>query len=398
MDRLSEDEWRKRHAFGPDMKKAHKALFHPFASDAKRQATLDAWFQDQQPCLFGRIAAAINAIHYVFLDDQDLASSDQHIQDAIHQGVLRWRQRSLAPRKGISAPAHGLVVAIVSPRVAFAEPNDVLKQLSLEILRLWGCNTTDERQGKVHWEDLYIEHPTTHTFVKFTFSVDFFAAAGDGRWWHDHRVPGGLAFTANSAGHMRRYKEWYQKRPDQQEWLVATAMETIARAKDTKYGKATWLRPLGEDGEPFVPGIQCPVQHPNPSIAGFDWTRYAGHLHTDHSVRPEFFRSAPEKPDAATLTEWVQDFQYLYDPKTTDHVRFVEGVTVSREEVERVVGRVDEYVEIASPKRPKAKRATEAGMSGGEGEAEVDALVKECQAEWSMSADELARLNWDEQT
>jgi len=28
--------------------------------------------------------------------------------------------------------------------------------------------------------------------------VNFFAPAGDKRWWHDHRIPGGLAFYASA--------------------------------------------------------------------------------------------------------------------------------------------------------------------------------------------------------
>jgi len=122
----------------------------------------------------------------------------------------------------------------------------LLRQFSQELLSLWGCRSTIEPQGQVHWEELFLENPNTGTYVRFEFSVDFFAAAGDGRWWHDHRIPGGVAFTANSVGHMRRYREWYEGKPDQETWVLETAMGTIARTAKTEYGQATWLRPLAE--------------------------------------------------------------------------------------------------------------------------------------------------------
>jgi len=280
---------------------------------------------------------------------------------------------------------------VISQRVSLAEPNDVLQQLSLELLELWGCRSTNEPHGQVHWEELYLENPSDGTFAQFSFSVDFFAAAGDGRWWHDHRVPGGISFTANSVGHMRRYREWYQGRKDQREWLLETAMGTIAMAAETPHGKATWLRPL-VDGRPFVPDVKCPLRDPKPNLAGYDWTRYAGHLHTDHAVRPEFFRAGPEKPPKAQKKEWVQDFQYLYDQGSRDHIRFVEGTAVSKEEVYERIGRPEEYVEVVSPRRPRPKREGEASITDKDRNAEVEELVNACRA-WALTPVELAKLD-----
>jgi hypothetical protein len=56
------------------------------------------------------------------------------------------------------------------------------------------------------------------------FNVDFFACAGDGRWWHDHRFPGGIAYTANSTGHMMRFRDWYQAKDQSEAWGLKQAM------------------------------------------------------------------------------------------------------------------------------------------------------------------------------
>jgi hypothetical protein len=384
--RLSVDEWRRTNSFSDDMKSVHQVLFHPYANDDDRQEALAAWFQRYQPCLFGRIAAVSNALHYIFLNDDDLRETDQHIARRIDQGRRAWWQRSLSPRIGFSSPAHGLVLSVVSERVGLAEPNDVLRELAKELLRLWNCPSTNEPQGEVFWEDLFLENPSTRTFVKFTFSVDFFAAAGDRRWWHDHRMPGGIGFTANSVGHMLKYREWYEHKSGQREWLLETAMETIARASETPYGRATWLRPL-VDEQPFVSEVVCPFREIKANLKGYDWTRYAGHLHTDHSVRPEFFRVSPEKPPGTRRKEWVQDFQYLYDSASPDHIRFVEGVVVAKKEVYEEVGRPEDYVQIASPRRPRAKKEGEASIYDQDRRAEVEALLEVCR-KWVFTREE----------
>lgn len=388
--RLAEDKRRRTQPFSDEVAAANAVLFHPFSTDADRQEALALWFQRHQPCLFGRVAAANNALHYVFLYDEDLRESDQHIAARIQQGRREWRQRSISPYPGISAPAHGLIVSIVSQRVTFAEPNEILRQFAQEFLNIWGCRSTTEPQGQVHWEDLFLENPHTREYVRFSFSVDFFAAAGDGRWWQDHRVPGGIAFTANSVGHMRRYREWYEGKADQSTWILETAMKTIARAANTQYGSATWLRPLIE-GRPFVPEIACPVVNLRPELAGYDWTRYAGHLHTDHAVRPEFFRTEPDKPAETKYREWVQDFQYLYDQTSRDHARFAAGEPVSKQEVEEQVGPRTDYVSIVSARRQKPKREAEAGISDSSRRLEVESLLDACRS-WKLTPEETAEI------
>ena len=34
--------------------------------------------------------------------------------------------------------------------------------------------------------------------------VNYFCAQGDRRWWHDHRIPGGMALSVNSVGHLAK--------------------------------------------------------------------------------------------------------------------------------------------------------------------------------------------------
>lgn len=360
-EKLTEDKWRHHNRFTDDIQKVHDIVFHPYRTDAQREEAYLLWFQRHQPCLFGRIAASKRRLHFCFLGEDDLVKSDQEITEQIQRDRIIWKQRSLRPHPDFSNPAHGFLLIAVSPKLALASPDNNLRQFAEKLLSLWDVTQTDEVAGHIASETLYLQHPHERIYVQFRFSVDFFMAQGDGRWWQDHRIPGGLAFTANSVGHMRRYREWYEGLAKQEEWILQTAMLTINSAADTDYGKATWLRPL-INGHPQVSGLNCPFSNPEqvkPELKGKDWTRYGGHLHTDHAVREEFFRDEPEKVADVTATEYLEDFAYLYDTRQKDHILFVQGQNVAESLVFSEIGNPEDYVRITASRPPPRARSFE---------------------------------------
>ena len=130
--------------------------------------------------------------------------SDQEIAKFIHGELTMWKRRSISPTEDFSTPAHGFVLLVASQRLAFAAPDANLMAFAEKVRELWGCVSSVADWGTVYWETLYLQNPVDNRIVKFHFSVDFFGAQGDGRWWRDHRAPGGILFTANSVGHMMR--------------------------------------------------------------------------------------------------------------------------------------------------------------------------------------------------
>jgi hypothetical protein len=403
---LNLDDWRRSNPFSEDLGIAADVLTDPFATPGQRRLQLSNWLQggDNQPCLFGRIAAAQETLHYCMINDEDiLTRSDQEISALIQAEVLAWKRRSLRPSEDVSRPAHGFVLSVASRRLAIAAPDAALLAFSHKVRDLWGCAGTQERAGETYWETLFLENPQDRSLWRFTFSVDFFAAQGDGRWWRDHRTPGGIMFTANSVGHMRRYREWYVGHVGQSqiEWALRTAMLTIDAAADTPHGRATKLKELSEDRRPFV-DIKCPFVDPDrlkSQIRDKDWTRYGGFLHTDLSIRPEFFRAAPEpSPDIADR-EYLQDFTYLYDPRERDHWRFMNGEPVAQQTVDEAIGTPDTWISIA-PTRSR-RSSDDRGPSGRMGgalrpigataagdPARIEALLKSGER-WRMTDDEL---------
>ncbi len=382
-DAMEEDQWRKANPFSTELALVQQILTHPYARDSDKIDAMESWLQRHQPCVFGRMAAITHGMHFCILTDEDIFTSDQHVKSRIHAELLAWKRRSLRPAAGMPLPAHGFMLIVASLKLALARPDASLHRFASKLRELWGCTSTDSPHGRVFWESLFLANPNNDSFAKFTFSIDFFAAQGDGRWWHDHRVPSGIAFTANSVGHMRRYREWYDGKGDQKEWLLSTAMRTIEMAAKTPYGQATWLRPL-QDGHPFVKRVICPFGNPDKlssKLRGMDWTRYGGHLHTDHSIRSEFFKPEPEKSRDIESQQWLQDFVYLYDPANGDYEKFSAGRLVREDEVIQTIGDPEEFTQLAGP--IAADNSSEVPQN-----LDVQKLLNQCQ-QWRLTQEEL---------
>jgi hypothetical protein len=142
--------------------------------------------------------------------------------------------------------------------------------------------------------------------------VNFFAAAGDKRWWHDHRIPGGLAFSMNSVGHMarngalRRLADPTAKPPlkplngklgiDSLGTALKFAMLTINGAQPAPGGPATCLRKLEQKTyDALTP--KCPFANAvPPSLRLMDYKNYDGWYHTDVTVPSDYFHPEVQRP------------------------------------------------------------------------------------------------------
>ena len=247
------------------------------------------------------------------------------------------------------------------------------------------CNTTHYRANSSSVPG----DPTA--YHGYRFNIDFFAAAGDGKWWHDHRFPGGIAFTANAAGHMKCFMDWYDE-PDKDHggWSLKQAMMTIAKAhplKGVKHGappteqtardegRVTWLLDL-KGGKPFVERLACPMGAVPKQFAGKDWTKYEGLLHTDHAVREEFFDGRPEPVTRHNLP--LLDFTYLYDETQPDFTDFMAGKIFTEEQVFEDIDSPESWAH-RDPGLPPIERTEEQA-------AEVAELLSRCLAWQDMDS------------
>jgi hypothetical protein len=234
-----------------------------------------------------------------------------------------------------------------------------------------------------------MKNPQDELFYGFQFNVDFFAAAGDQRWWHDHRIPGGIAFTANSTGHMKAYRDWYEDPGSEHgEWALKQAMITIAQSHPTKAGdsgakpdpghegRVTWLRDLDAKGRPLIAQIPCPLRNVPTKLEGKDWTRYEGLLHTDHAIREEFFADRDEPLTAPS--PYIMDFTYLYDRSQEDYVNFTAGLCTLEEEVYAETGRPETWATRAEDTFGELRTSEQARQAKH--------LIDVCRA-WTLSDD-----------
>jgi len=179
--------------------------------------------------------------------------------------------------------------------------------------------------NKIYLDEIFLEKPGSRkTTWKWFAGINYFCSQGDKRWWHDHRIPGGMAFSVNSVGHLVKSSiiakgmnqlgemlgspdEGYPDLPiDSLKRALQVAMHTIGLASDAVSGKATELLPLPEDLSTLP---ECPAKLPRP-LANKNFCEYAGYYHTDFTLPTEYFRSSVERPQ--DVERYSLDFTYLF--------------------------------------------------------------------------------------
>jgi len=380
--RLRKDDLRDSKPLSEDLLKTGDLMLAPYAEDYEVVEALNHWCANRQPCQFGRVAARARQIFFCFLRESDIGEGDDAVREKIEAAKKQWKQRAL---RDTDRPPHSFVLVCGTRRLERARPDENLRRFSSRLLELSGW--TPERrarrgQNAVTSDSLYLKNPGTGDIHGFRFNIDFFAAAGEGRWWHDHRFPGGIAFTANAAGHMKCFMDWYgEPGRDHGHWALLQAMMTIAKAHPTRgeqaggdkservareEGRVTWLLDL-KHGKPVVDRLPCPLPTIPKQFAGKDWTKYEGLLHTDHAVREEFF-DGREVP----LTEHdkpLMDFTYLYDDTQPDFVSFMAGERFTEEQV---------YADIDRPEHWSRRDAVRPLVRTTEQAEEIAALLDAC--------------------
>ena len=253
------------------------------------------WLAEYQPCLFGRIEAKQNRLAFCILTENDLEKSDQEIRHRIQREREDWRRAASDGR------SHGFLIVAVSEQIAMARPNEQIHQLARRLCDLYlGASDPDQ----IYVDDLLLRLGTKEEpdWRRWKVGVNYFSAHADRRWWHDHRIPGGMAFSMNSVGHMARtqVERKLRERPDAARkigqiareklvyWALRKAMETIA-APVGGSGRATWLAERGT----FPEDSDRPPFEERKSVFGelarFSENRYKGLYHTDQTIPSSYF-------------------------------------------------------------------------------------------------------------
>lgn len=328
IDKLEPDPWRIDNAFSDDMTKCHEVLFDVSKSRQEKVLALSDWLAENQPCLFGRIEAKQRRLPICLVTENDLVRSDQELRATIARHRTDWK------RQAITGGSHGFLIAVVSKQVAFARSggqDGVLHRLASRLCELYlSLNDSD----KTLHDDVMLKIVANDKteYRKWKVGVNFFSSQGDGRWWRDHRVPGGIMFSMNSVGHMARSRaemmlnrdpQLIERVPDiPRERLVyfalLTAMRTIGLPSEGST-RGTWLAEHGtfeEDKEP--PPYNQRERH-FAELAKYSENRYQGYYHTDHTIPTDYFiEELWRKEDLRVRDDLL--FTYLHSKTDEDYL------------------------------------------------------------------------------
>lgn len=316
---MEPDEWRARVGFSPEVEAVNRELFRPGLPEEDAAWLVGKWLERHQPCLFGRIAAKAGALGYCILNEDELRRSDEFIKDKIQARRLEWTRAGFEGRKS------GFVILAVSPTLASARPSPEVRELARRLCYLY--LEIQIETDSIHTDQLYLQKPGSRlTTWRWLTGVNYFSAQGDGRWWQDHRVPGGMAFSVNSIGHLVKsgivaramkeldeetgapFEDYPEPKVDSLDKALELAMRTIDMASDAVSGKATELLPLPSD-RGSLPIPECPVKLSD-KVADKNFCEYRGYYHTDYTLPSEYFLPDVDRTDR--VQAHTLDFTYLF--------------------------------------------------------------------------------------
>jgi hypothetical protein len=326
MDKLQIDPWRKKVGFSDDIEKAHVELFNETNSESLKIRVINEWLGQYQPCLFGVIAARLGLITYCLLSEHLLMESDEVIADKIQSRREEWTA------EGFEGASSAYVILAISKKIAAAKPDDTMKKLARKICSLYLQQNI--KTDKIYLDNIFLERRGRKAAAwMWETGINYFSAQGDKRWWQDHRIPGGMAFSVNSVGHMVKSgilsesmskldtmlglpsEGWELSKVDSLDKALQLAMSTIARASNAASGKATQLLPSTD-------GTKCPASLPT-SFLKKNCRIYHGYYHTDYTLPSEYFLPNVERPIG--LKEHTLDFTYLFDKRLDNPAYFTMG-------------------------------------------------------------------------
>lgn len=315
---LTADPWRKVNPFSLEVGAATKAMLQT-KTDKAAARILREWLSEHQPCLFGRFAAKRDQIAFCIIRPSHIRAGDDVVRTRIQAARRKFTAAAFKGKRS------GFVIVMLSKRIAVAKPDAAMLAFAKRLTNLYLLE--DIEADKIHLDEVFLQAPTRpKTAWRWVAGVNYFSAQGDKRWWHDHRIPGGMALSINSVGHMARSGQLVEalkqfaanfnvdfkndKRPvESLGKALRLAMMTINRASQAVSGRATQLIPSDSMDEHYK--TQCPFDiRADKELSAFDYSRYEGYYHTDFTLPAEYFGPSVERPHEQP--KFSLDLTYLF--------------------------------------------------------------------------------------
>lgn len=343
-----EDRFRKKHPFNEDIAATNAVLFNPAYTRLRKIRAYRKWLEMNQPCVFGRVAARNERLFICLLEERDVLTmrcGDADLRDTIQDHRQVWK------RYALDGDHSAFLVVLLSEPLIWKEPGPELKEIARRLMELYmDVSPIPDDTILPQREYVFLRQMTSDgstRFLKFSTLPNIFCVQGDGRWWHDHRTPGGVMITSNPIGHFTyAWSGLTEMKDSDKAGALEKAMMTIANA----YPGAGRKRPRGLTHCPathLLPrrGDEATPLRPASTMAGYSPDHYGGYFHTDHLIPSVFFQPARDPKELPQYDELT--FRYLFDPQVDpkDHAELMTGVEATMYDVRKNMDRLPPFAD-----------------------------------------------------
>lgn len=340
------DALRSRFPFSEDIEATNAILFNPKYDKRRKIRSYRAWLQSNQPCVFGRVAAKNKNIFICLLEETEILrmkAGDRDLRDTLQDYRQAWKRYAL---EGLVS---SFVVIIVSPSLVLKEPDAELKEIARRFMELYmELDTIEDDTFQAEREYVFLKLPgriDKPTLLKFSTLPNIFCAQGDGRWWHDHRTPGGIMITSNALGHFVRSRSKSGGMDENDKiWALENAMRTIGNAYAGNSKKSS--RKSGHCPATFLVPAAATESSPlkdTSEFKRFSADHYEGYFHTDHLIPSVYFQKEKDPTGIALYKDLT--FRYIYDSKAggSEHAELMTGINTNWYDVNRNMDRLPDF-------------------------------------------------------
>jgi hypothetical protein len=336
------DALRSRRAFSPDMEAVHAILFNPKYDRQAKIRAYRGWLEKSQPCVFGKTAATNKNVYICLLEEHEIlrmARGDADLRDTLQDHRQVWKRLAL---EGL---ASSFVILLTSRHLITREPNAALKEVCRRLLELYMQIPVPDDTYHTEREYVFLRRPD-NTILKFSTLPNIFCAQGDGRWWHDHRTPGGIMITSNALGHFV-YSRTKKTHLDQAACASALdqAMRTIANScKNPSAGKMKYTHCPATMLVPRQSSDPTPLR-PTSEYSGNSPDHYAGYFHTDYLIPSVFFQKDRDPKSLKCYDDL--SFRYIFDPSAdpVGHAELMAGTLAKWYDVRRNMDGIPDFAD-----------------------------------------------------
>jgi hypothetical protein len=336
------DAFRTKRPFSEDIEAAHSILFNPRYDKWKKLNIYRKWVANGQPCLFGKAAAKTKSVFICLLEEHEILrmkKGDEDLRDTIQDNRQAWK------RYALEGSHSSFMVLLLSQSLVNKEPSDKLKEICRRLLELYMEVDRIEDDTIVPQREYVFLRTGPGKFLKFGTLPNVFCAQGDGRWWHDHRTPGGIMITSNALGHFELSRSGTIVITDKE---TAHGLDNAMRTIKNAYGNERKVRGLAHCPATQLvgraEGEDSPIREGS-DLRGFSPNHYEGFFHTDHLVPSVFFNKERDPKELKSYDDL--SFKYIFDPigDPQDHRELMTGTEATAFEVKRNMDRLPDFLD-----------------------------------------------------